>query len=246
MAGVLAAAVVLVLLLGAGADASSVRPDLIVTRVSVVQPLGSLRVTDVVMNRGTGPAPRTTGSYELGRVRLGAYAIKPLRPGSKSRRSKTLTIPQSLRPGSYRLRVCADSSRRIRETNERNNCRVALPPVTIGDRSPPRFAGLERATTCIPGPAGGPRRESRYSLQWDPAADDTTPASRLVYDIYQATAPGAEDMSAPTYTSPPGATSFATPLLPDDAAYYFVVRARDAAGNRDDNHVERLGMNLCV
>jgi CARDB len=246
MAGVLAAAVVLVLLLGAGADASPVRPDLVVTHVSVVGQLGSLRVTDVVLNRGTASAPRATGSYGLGRVRLGAYSIKALRPGSRARTSKTLTIPRSLAPGSYRLRACADSSGRIRETNERNNCRLAPQPVTVGDRSPPRFAGLERATTCIPGPAGGPRRESRYSLQWEPAADDRTPASRLVYDIYQATAPGAEDLSLPTYTSPPGATSFATPLLPDDAAYYFVVRARDAAGNRDANSVERLGTNLCV
>jgi hypothetical protein len=67
-----------------------------------------------------------------------------------------------------------------------------------------------------------------------------------VYEIYQATSPGGEDFAQPTYTSDPGATSFATPPLPDDVSYYFVVRARDAAGNRDRNRVERVGMNLCV
>ena len=50
----------------------------------------------------------------------------------------------------------------------------------------------------------------------------------------------------PTYTTGPGAVSFSTPLLPDDRAYYFVVRARDRAGNRDRNLVERRGTNLCL
>jgi hypothetical protein len=93
---------------------------------------------------------------------------------------------------------------------------------------------------------GGGRRESRYTLQWNAATDDTTNASQLVYDVYQASVSGGESFSEPTYVSTPGATSFTTPLLPDDTPYYFVVRARDAAGNRDANSVERLGMNLCV
>ena len=84
------------------------------------------------------------------------------------------------------------------------------------------------------------------SLQWKVATDETTPQSRLVYEIYQANISGGESFAAPTYVSPPGATTFTTPLLPDDAPYYFVVRARDAAGNRDANRVEQLGMNLCV
>ena len=156
MAGVPAASVVLLLLVGG----SAARADLVVTRVAVVQQGRSLRVTDVVGNRGAAPAARTTGTYELGRVRIGGHVIPRLQPGSRWRTSRTLTIPRSLAAGVYRLRFCADSSGRIRETNERNNCRVARQRVRVGDRSPPRFAGLERATTCIPGPAGGGRRES--------------------------------------------------------------------------------------
>jgi hypothetical protein len=68
----------------------------------------------------------------------------------------------------------------------------------------------------------------------------------MVYDVYQATAPGGEDFSAPTYSTPAGATSFDTPPLTTDKSFYFVVRARDQAGNRDSNTVERQGQNLCV
>jgi hypothetical protein len=113
------------------------------------------------------------------------------------------------------------------------------------DQIPPTFAGLESATTCIPGPIGGGRTTS-YHLSWDPATDNVTPSRRIVYDIYQATTSGGEDFSTPTYTAPAGATSFDTPQLATDQSFYFVVRARDRAGNRDSNKVERQGQNLCV
>ena len=113
------------------------------------------------------------------------------------------------------------------------------------DNTPPTFAGLKSATTCIPGPIGGGRTTS-YTLTWDPATDNHTPSKKIVYDIYQATTSGAEDFSTPTYTTSPGATSFTTPPLPTDQTFYFVVRARDQAGNRDSNKVEREGQNLCL
>src|SRR6266576_1637782 len=104
------------------------------------------------------------------------------------------------------------------------------------DTIPPTFAGLKSATTCIPGPIGGGRTTS-YHLSWDPATDNRTPSSQIVYDIYQATTSGGEDFSAPTYTTAAGATSFDTPPLPTDRTFYFVVRARDRAGNSDSNKV---------
>jgi hypothetical protein len=61
-----------------------------------------------------------------------------------------------------------------------------------------------------------------------------------------ANAPGDEDFSTPTYTADAGAKAFSTPPLPDDRAYYFVVRARDRAGNEDRGTVERRGTNLCL
>jgi hypothetical protein len=113
------------------------------------------------------------------------------------------------------------------------------------DTTPPTFAGLKSATTCIPGPIGEGRTGS-YHLTWEAATDNVTPSSKIVYNIYQATTAGGEDFSQPTYTAAPGATSFDTPQLSSVKTFYFVVRARDQAGNEDSNKVEREGQNLCV
>jgi hypothetical protein len=113
------------------------------------------------------------------------------------------------------------------------------------DQTPPTFAGLKSATTCIPGPAGG-GRTAAYNLSWDRATDDVSPSTKIVYDVYQANSPGGEDFTTPTYTTRAGATSFTTPSLPADKSFYFVVRARDQAGNEDSNTVEREGENICV
>jgi hypothetical protein len=113
------------------------------------------------------------------------------------------------------------------------------------DRTPPVFAGLKSATTCIPGPIG-PGRTSSYHLSWDPATDNATPSKRIVYEVYRATRPGGEDFSAPTYATTRGVTSFDTPPLPTDRSFYFVVRARDRAGNEEANTIELEGQNLCV
>ncbi len=120
----------------------------------------------------------------------------------------------------------------------------ALAQAASPDRTPPTFTGLRSATTCIPGPFDG--QTASYQLIWDPATDDVTPAKQLVYDIYQATKSGGEDFSAATYTVRHGATSFATPPLPGNQQFYFVVRAQDRSGNEDSNLVERAGVNLCV
>jgi hypothetical protein len=121
---------------------------------------------------------------------------------------------------------------------------VALAGAAAPDRTPPTFAGLRSATTCIPGPIGG--QSAGYRLSWDAATDDITPSTKIVYDIYQATMPGGEDFASATYTTRRGATAFTTPPLPADKLFYFVVRARDRAGNRDSNEIERAGVNLCV
>jgi len=116
--------------------------------------------------------------------------------------------------------------------------------VASKDRTPPTFAGLKSATTCIPGPIGG--QAATYELRWDPATDNVTSTAQIAYDVYQASKSGGEDFSFPTYTVPHGATTFTTPPLSAGERFYFVVRARDRAGNRDSNLVEREGVNLCV
>ena len=100
--------------------------------------------------------------------------------------------------------------------------------VVGGDTMAPSFAGAASAT---PNP-------SSVSLAWSAATDNVTPSSQIVYLIYQAASPGGESFAAPTYTTAPGATSFAVGKLAVSTKYYFVVRARDAAGNVDGNTVE--------
>jgi hypothetical protein len=113
------------------------------------------------------------------------------------------------------------------------------------DTTPPTFAGLKSAVACTPGPQR-PGQTTPYTLRWDAAHDNVTPSSQIRYDIFMATKSRGEDFSDPTWTSAPGATSFKTPGLPSHRTVYFVVRARDQAGNEDKNRVQRRGVDPCV
>jgi hypothetical protein len=108
----------------------------------------------------------------------------------------------------------------------------------------PTFAGLQSAFACTPGPQR-PGETTPFTLSWEPAVDPATPSSEIVYDVYLASAPGGEDYRAPTWTTPPGVAIFRTPGLPSHGTFYFVVRARDAAGRDDANTIERRGVDPC-
>jgi hypothetical protein len=120
--------------------------------------------------------------------------------------------------------------------------RVAAPG---GDTQPPSFSGLDRAFACTPG-AQRPGETTPFNLSWQPATDNRSPASQLVYDIYMSSARGTENFLRPTWSASPGSTSFRTPGLPSHGVVYFVVRARDQAGNEDGNRVERAGIDACL
>jgi hypothetical protein len=111
------------------------------------------------------------------------------------------------------------------------------------DMAPPRFAGLQSAFACTPGPQA-PGKKTPFHLTWTAAADDRTPSAQIMYDVYMSAVSGAEDFSKPTWTTPPGAT-FQTPGLPSHGTFFFVVRARDRAGNEDANRSERRGIDAC-
>ena len=118
-------------------------------------------------------------------------------------------------------------------------------PQPSADRTPPSFGGLQRAFACTPGPQR-PGETTPFTLSWQAASDNVTPSSQIAYEIYLASSPGGENFSAPTWTSAPGATTFRTPGLPSHGSFYFVVRARDAAGNEDRNTIERHGSDPCL
>jgi hypothetical protein len=111
-------------------------------------------------------------------------------------------------------------------------------PTPSGDTTPPSFEGLQKAFACSP-----IERPWPYELTWKAATDSVTPSSQIVYDIFLSHTRGGEDFSQPTWTTAPGVTSFETPPLNEPS--YFVVRARDTAGNEDQNTVELEGEDPC-
>ena len=119
------------------------------------------------------------------------------------------------------------------------------PAAGARDSTAPRFAGLVSAFACTPG-AQRPGETTPFTLTWKPATDNVTPSARMVYDVFESTTSGGERFSRPSWTTAPGETRFRTPGLPSHGSFYFVVRARDRAGNEDRNRVERHGIDPCL
>lgn len=104
---------------------------------------------------------------------------------------------------------------------------------TLSDGTPPTFLGITTVSNVT---------STTVDLNWAAATDDQTIAGDIVYDVYQAEAAGGETFGpTPTLSSLPGATSVTIPDLTPAKQYYWVVRARDKAGNRDQNTVEKTG-----
>jgi alpha-tubulin suppressor-like RCC1 family protein len=81
--------------------------------------------------------------------------------------------------------------------------------------------------------------DTEFILFWKPASDDTTPSEEFVYEICQSSTKG-ECLKnfTPNYIAGTQTYSFLITGLTPGTTYYFVVRARDLAGNRDGNEVE--------
>lgn len=112
------------------------------------------------------------------------------------------------------------------------------PPYFVNDANGNQV-GLESA---VPGACGN------ILLQWSPAHDAVTLDSNISYFIYQSTLSGGEDFNVPTYQTPADVVQFLVKNLSPGKTYYFVVRARDEAGNLsviDPNHlVERFAPTM--
>lgn len=119
------------------------------------------------------------------------------------------------------------------------------PVPTPGTASAPKFAGLESAFACTPGPQR-PGETTPFTLTWKAATDPLTPSAQIVYEVFEAATPGGEDFSNPSWITAAGATSFRTPGLASHGTFYFVVRARDGAGKLDANTVEVRGVDPCL
>jgi hypothetical protein len=104
------------------------------------------------------------------------------------------------------------------------------------DSTPPVFAGAKAA-------AG---QAQAIRLEWDAATDDVTQAEEIVYLVYQATETGAQDFGQPVLETQPGATGAVVGGLAVSTPYFYVVRARDAAGNVELNSEEITATTLAV
>ncbi len=120
------------------AHAAPARPDLAVVGLAEPPPRllagASFRVRTAVVNRGRGRARRSKVAFLLsmdrrpssGDVRLtGARGVGALKIRQRLRRLNLLRVPVLMPTGDYFLIACVDRPSRIRESNERNNCRVA-------------------------------------------------------------------------------------------------------------------------
>jgi hypothetical protein len=131
----------------------------------------------------------------------------------------------------YCFVVRAKDSSGNEESNTVEQCTITA---ASADTTPPVFSGVAAAS------AGG---STSINLAWAPAADDYTPPAAIVYDVYMASSAGAETFSTPT-KSVTGTTSTSVTGLTPNTTYYFVVRAKDAAGNEDANKSEKSAKTL--
>ena len=128
----------------------------------------------------------------------------------------------------YYVVVRATDSGGNQDTNTvERSATTFLPP----DTTPPTFAGLVSATSSA-------TVFGSVDLSWNAASDDRTTPSNLIYHIYMATTSGGQNFTSPNFTTTAGTTSYSITGL-SAGTYYFVVRARDEAGNVDTNTVER-------
>jgi hypothetical protein len=101
--------------------------------------------------------------------------------------------------------------------------------VTTPEGIAPTFDGVRQASA----------EGNLVRLFWLPASDNVTHPENILYDVYSSLTQHREDFTKPPRaTSAPGAASIAITEANAATRYFYVVRARDVAGNVDNNNVE--------
>ena len=118
-------------------SAAERKPDLVVvsakTDSTSVVAGDDIRVSDTVKNKGRAAAGASVTKYALSLDAAAGNDVKipkvrkvpRLAANGTSRGAVTITVPASAPSGDYRLLVCADGTKKVAESNERNNCFVA-------------------------------------------------------------------------------------------------------------------------
>src|SRR3954454_12503156 len=103
----------------------------------------SLAGTATIANKGKRRARKSKTGFFLSPdskrsaddLALGSVKTKALRPGKKVAVAGAFQVPAAAAARDYRLLVCADSACKVRESNERDNCRASRSAVTIAPLS---------------------------------------------------------------------------------------------------------------
>lgn len=105
------------------------------------------------------------------------------------------------------------------------------------DMTAPRFEGVQGFTPL----------SQAVRLNWQPATDDVTQEDDIDYLVYVADESGGQDFGADAEVEATAGTLEATVAgLQPGGQYFFVVRARDAAGNIDTNTKEIVASPLAI
>jgi YD repeat-containing protein len=119
-------------------------PDLVVTAVSNPPASavagGSFSVTDTTRNSGNASAAASTTRYQFSTdttitasdvLLTGTRAVPALGKGGTSAGTVTVSIPNTIPPGTYYLGACADALATVPESNEANNCRASSATINV-------------------------------------------------------------------------------------------------------------------
>ncbi|MGZ3416480.1 MAG: hypothetical protein ACXVEF_04235 [Polyangiales bacterium] len=139
-------------------------------------------------------------------------------------------VVTGLLPGTQYFLVC-----RARDASENeDDNKTIVSDKTKTDSIPPTFAGLATIANLD---------STSVDLTWTAATDDQTDASEIEYWIYESTTSPVDTSGMPKYKAKGVTTYKVTGLTPANKLYW-VVRAADAAGNKDTNTVEKSATTL--
>lgn len=129
----LIAAVLVMAFCASAASASSGGPNLGLINAKAVSGPDSIVAKVTVRNTGDRRARSSKLALKAGSITLARISVPGLKSGRKSRTLKLTGFTRLLAPGTYKLSLCADATKRVKERREKDNCRsVGKATVTAG------------------------------------------------------------------------------------------------------------------
>jgi V8-like Glu-specific endopeptidase len=119
-------------------------PDLIMTALTFTPAKvirgNSIAVTSITENRGNGIAGQSTIRYYLSANKkrdnkdillTDSSSVQALNASASSFLTASITIPANKRTGSYYMIACADDTKQVSESNEKNNCKASKKKIKV-------------------------------------------------------------------------------------------------------------------